>query len=55
MYEGESTIIRKAFERKYSSISVLEVEAVPPELYSISPDWFEFCFMYGKFIACGEF
>jgi hypothetical protein len=24
-------------------------------LYSISPDWFEFCFMYGKFIACGEF
>jgi hypothetical protein len=26
-----------------------------PELYSVSPDWFEYCFIYGKFIGCREF
>jgi hypothetical protein len=26
-----------------------------PELYSESPDWFENCFMYEKFVACREF
>jgi hypothetical protein len=26
-----------------------------PELYSVSPDWFEVCFMYEKFAACREF
>jgi hypothetical protein len=25
------------------------------ELYSISPDWFEYCFIYEKFVACREF
>jgi hypothetical protein len=22
---------------------------------SLSPDWFEYCFIYEKFFACGEF
>jgi hypothetical protein len=26
-----------------------------PELYSVSPDWFEYCFYYEKFVACREF
>jgi hypothetical protein len=26
-----------------------------PELYSISPDWFEYCFIYEKFVACRKF
>jgi hypothetical protein len=25
------------------------------ELYSVSPDWFEYCFIYEKFVARGEF
>jgi hypothetical protein len=25
------------------------------ELYSVSPDWFEYSFIYEKFVACGEF
>jgi hypothetical protein len=25
------------------------------DLYSISPDSFEYCFIYEKFVACGEF
>jgi hypothetical protein len=25
-----------------------------PELYSVSPDWFKYCFIYEKFVACGE-
>jgi hypothetical protein len=25
------------------------------ELYSISPDWFQYCFIYEKFVACREF
>jgi hypothetical protein len=24
-------------------------------LYSVSPDWFEYCFIHQKFVACGEF
>jgi hypothetical protein len=26
-----------------------------PELYSVSPDWFEYCFKHEKFVACKEF
>jgi hypothetical protein len=26
-----------------------------PELYSVGPDWFEYCSMYEKFVACREF
>jgi hypothetical protein len=26
-----------------------------PELYSVSSDWFEYCFIYEKFVACREF
>jgi hypothetical protein len=37
---------------KYSRISVLDRT---PELYSVSPDCFEYCFIYRKFVACGEF
>jgi hypothetical protein len=43
--------MRKAFDWKRSGISMLEVE----ELYSVSPDWFEYCFIYEKFVAHGEF
>jgi hypothetical protein len=30
---------------------MLEVEA-GTELYSVSPDWFEYRFIYEKFVAC---
>jgi hypothetical protein len=33
---------------------VLEEEAIP-QLYSVRPDWFEYCFIYEKFVAFGEF
>jgi hypothetical protein len=26
-----------------------------PELYSVSPEWFVYCFICEKFVACGEF
>jgi hypothetical protein len=26
-----------------------------PELDSVSPDWFEYCFIYEKSVACREF
>jgi hypothetical protein len=26
-----------------------------PELYSVSPDWLQYCLTYEKFVACGEF
>jgi hypothetical protein len=26
-----------------------------PELYSVSPDCFEYCFICEKFVACGDF
>jgi hypothetical protein len=34
---------------------MLEVEAVPQTLYPISPDRFEYCLIYGNFVACREF
>jgi hypothetical protein len=40
--------MRKAFDWKRSRISMLKVEATP-ELYSVSPDWFEYYFIYEKF------
>jgi hypothetical protein len=49
MYQGVSAIICKAFDRKHSNIPKLELEAAPPpppQLYYISPDWFEYCFVY---------
>jgi hypothetical protein len=39
---------------KRSRISIFEVEAAP-HLYSIGPDWFEYCFVYENFVAFGEF
>jgi predicted Ser/Thr protein kinase len=41
--------MRKAFDWEHSGISMLEVEAVP-ELYFVSADWFEYCFIHGKFL-----
>jgi hypothetical protein len=26
-----------------------------PEFYSVGPDWFEYCFIYDKFVVCREF
>jgi hypothetical protein len=51
-YQGASTIMRKAFDWKHSRISMLEVEAVPQ---SCIPNWFEYCFIYEKFVVCREF
>jgi hypothetical protein len=54
-YQGASTIVLKAFDWKRCGISMLEVGAATPELYSVSTDWFEYCFIYEKFVACREF
>jgi hypothetical protein len=41
-------LMRKAFDSKrYWMLKV--------ELYSVSPDWIEYCFMYEKSDACGYF
>jgi hypothetical protein len=40
----------KAFQDLYVSSG-----SRTPELYSVSPDWFEYCFIDEKFVACGEF
>jgi hypothetical protein len=34
--------------------TVLEVEAVP-QLYSVGPDWFQYCLICEKFVVCREF
>jgi hypothetical protein len=34
---------------------MLEEEAVPQSCIPLSPDWFEYCFIYEKFVACEEF
>jgi hypothetical protein len=54
-YQGESTIMRKTLDGKRSGISVYEVEAVPQSRISVGPDWFECCFVYENFVACGGF
>jgi hypothetical protein len=46
--------MRKAFDWKRSRISVGSGSRTP-EIYSVSPDWFEYCFLYEKFVACREF
>jgi hypothetical protein len=48
-YRGASTITRKAFDWKSSMIFMLEAETVPQS--SLNPDWFEYCFIYEKFVA----
>jgi hypothetical protein len=45
--------MRKAFDWKRSRISVGSGSRTV-ELYSVSPDWFEYCFIYEKFVACRE-
>jgi hypothetical protein len=52
-YQHASTIMRKAFDWKRSRISLLEVEAILQSCIP-SPDWFECCFIYEKFVSCGE-
>jgi hypothetical protein len=45
----------KAFYWKRSRIALLEVKAIPQSCIP-SPDWFEYCFMYEKFVSlesCG--
>jgi hypothetical protein len=53
MYQSASTIMCKAFDWKHSRISLLEVEAIPQSCIP-SPGWFEYCFIYEKFVSCGE-
>jgi hypothetical protein len=52
---GVFTIMCKDFDWKHSKISIFFNGSRTPELYSISPDWYEYCFIYEKFLACGEF
>jgi hypothetical protein len=47
--------MRKAFDWKRSRISMLEVEVVPQSFIPLNPDWFEYCFIYEKFVAYREF
>jgi hypothetical protein len=54
-YQGASTIMRKAFDCKSFRISMFGSGSRTQELYSVSPDWFEYCFIYEKFVACREF
>jgi hypothetical protein len=42
--------MNKAFDWKRSRISMLEVEAVPESCIPLSPEWFEYCFIYEKFL-----
>jgi hypothetical protein len=37
-----SVFIRRVFDWKCSGISILEVDVVPPELYAVGPDGFEY-------------
>jgi hypothetical protein len=53
-YQGASTIIHKFFNWKHSRISMLEVEAIPPELYPISPNRLVYGFIDEKIVACCE-
>jgi hypothetical protein len=47
--------MRKAFDWKRSRIYMVEVEVVPQSCIPLSPDWFEYCFIYKKFVASREF
>jgi hypothetical protein len=47
-YHGASTSMLKVFDWKRSRISMLE-------LYSVSPDWFDYCFIYDKFLLVESF
>jgi hypothetical protein len=53
-YHGASTIMRKDLDWNLSRISMLEVEAVPPELYVIGLDRLEYGFVEEKFVVGGE-
>jgi hypothetical protein len=41
----------KSFDRKRSRTCVGSGSHTP-ELYSVSPYWFKYCFIYEKFVAC---
>jgi hypothetical protein len=53
-YQGASTIMHKALIGNVLDF-YLGSGSRTPELYSVSPDWFEYCFIYEKFVACREF
>jgi hypothetical protein len=53
IYQGASTVMRKAFDRNLSSISMLEGGSSAPELYAVGPDGFENCFIE-KFVGTGK-
>jgi hypothetical protein len=48
-----SVIMRRAFDWKRSSISILDVDAVP-QSYSVGPDWFEYSFV-DEFVVYRDF
>jgi hypothetical protein len=58
-----STVLRAVAADFFCNCWCLEIpsdnrigsESRNPELYSVSPDWFEYCFIYEKFVACREF
>jgi hypothetical protein len=45
--------MHKALDSKRSKISVANGSRTPE--YSVGPDWIEYCFIYEKFVARGEF
>jgi hypothetical protein len=47
--------MRKAFDWKRSRISYVGSRSRTPELYSVIPDWFKYCFIYEKCVACRGF
>jgi hypothetical protein len=44
-YHGASTMMHKPLDCNRSRISMLEVEAVAPELYTVGPEGFEYGFI----------
>jgi hypothetical protein len=46
----------QGFQLETFQIVYVESGSHTPDLYSVSPDWFEYCFiLYKKFVACTEF
>jgi hypothetical protein len=47
--------VRYHAHKPSTGISMLDVDAVPPELYSFGPDWFEYSFVDEEFVVYRQF
>jgi hypothetical protein len=54
-YKVLATIMRKALDWKRSRNFYVGSGSRTPELHFVNGDWFDYCFTYEKFVACGEF